>query len=316
MNNRVFSIGESLIDFVPSGTGDLAFTAKAGGAPSNVSACVSKLGGSGYYLGKLGTDVFSRFLLANMQKYGVNTDYTIIDDRYQTALAFVTLNERGDREFNFYRKESCDLMLDRKEIPADLFTSADILHFCSVGLVESPSKYAHKHALELAEKNGAMISFDVNVRENLWDSVDNCVKTIWEFLPFPNIIKVTDDEVRLITKMDNEKEAVAKMFETAKKCQLMFVTRGPEGVIVYDRNLNNFYREAVDVPVVDTTGAGDCFIGSLLYLISQGKATLTLDGIREGVDFASYGCGIVIGSKGAIESMPTQEQIADLKLKY
>ncbi|MFI3229643.1 MAG: carbohydrate kinase [Bacillota bacterium] len=316
MDSRVFSIGESLIDFVPAGTGALSFTAKAGGAPSNVSACVSKLGGKGYYLGKLGTDVFSRFLLATMQKYGVNTDYTIIDARYQTALAFVTLNERGDREFNFYRKESCDLMLDSTEIPADLFTPNDILHFCSVGLVESPSKYAHKRALELADQNGAMISFDVNVRENLWDNVDNCVKTIWEFLPYPDVIKVTDDEVRLITKMDNEKEAVAKMFETAKKCKIMLVTRGPEGVIVYDRELNSFYREAVDVPVVDTTGAGDCFIGSLLYLISKGEAKLTLEGIREGVDFASYGCGIVIGSKGAIESMPTQEDIADLKTRY
>lgn len=309
MQNRVFSIGESLIDFVPSGLGELSFTAKAGGAPSNVCACVSKLGGSGYYLGKLGTDVFSRFLVANMQKFGVNTNYTIIDDRYQTALAFVTLNDQGDREFNFYRNQSCDLMLDKSEIPADLFQKGDILHFCSVGLVESPSKYAHIRALELAEQNGAMISFDVNIRANLWESVEACVKTVWEFLPYPEIIKVTDDEVRLITNMDNEKLAVAKMFETAKKCQLIMVTRGPEGVIVYDRNLNSFSREAEDVPVVDTTGAGDCFIGCILYLISQGEATLTLEGIRAGVDFASHGCGIVIGSKGAMESMPTIEQV-------
>lgn len=313
--NKVVSIGESLIDFMPV-DGGLTFQAKAGGAPSNVCACVAKLGGKGCYLGKLSNDIFSRFLLKTMQKYGVNTDYTIIDDRYQTALAFVSHNENGDREFNFYRNQSCDLMLDQSEIKAEIFEKGDILHFCSVGLVESPSKYAHIKAIELANQKGCTISFDVNVRERLWDNIQNCISTIKDFLKYADIIKVTDDELLLLTDNKNEKEAVKQIFAMATKCKILIITKGGAGVSVYDNALNTFSRDAVDVEVVDTTGAGDCFIGCVLYDLSVGNANLTIEGMKNTVDFASYGCGVVIGKKGAIESMPTIEDINEIKTKY
>lgn len=312
--NKVVCIGESLIDFMPTGE-ELTFVAKAGGAPSNVCACISKLGGTGCYLGKLSEDIFSRFLLKNMQKWGVNTDYTIIDKNYQTALAFVSLDENGDREFNFYRKESCDLMLNKDEIPNDIFSSGDILHFCSVGLVESPSKYAHLRAIELAKANNCYVSFDVNVRERLWDNIDNCVNTIKEFLAFADIVKVTDEELVLLTGEKDELKAVNKLFDFAKNSMLLVVTKGSQGAIVYDRKLDNYFSKAANVKVVDTTGAGDCFIGCLLYKMNCGDAKLTLDGIKDAMDFASLGCGVVIGKKGAIESMPTIADIENLKNK-
>lgn len=310
--NKVVCIGESLIDFMPNADVELSYTAKAGGAPSNVCACVAKLGGNGCYLGKLSTDVFSRFLLKTMQKWGVNTDYVVIDEKYQTALAFVTLDENGDREFSFYRNESCDLMFNKDEINPDMFESGDILHFCSVGLVESPSKYAHMHAIELAKSVGAMISFDVNVRQNLWDNIDNCVSTILDFVGFADIIKVTDDELELLTKDKCEAAATRKLFDLASNCKIILVTKGKYGVTVYDRELNCFDRAAVDVKVVDTTGAGDCFIGSVLYHLSEGIATLSIESMKNTVDFASYGCGIVIGKRGAMEAMPTQDEIKQL----
>ena len=312
--SKVVCIGESLIDFMPTGE-ELTFVAKAGGAPSNVCACISKLGGTGCYLGKLGEDIFSRFLLKNMQKWGVNTDYTVIDNRYQTALAFVSLDENGDREFNFYRKQSCDLMLDKSEIPDNILQKGDILHFCSVGLVESPSKYAHLKAIDLAKQNNCIVSFDVNVRERLWDNIDNCVNTIKEFLAFADIVKVTDEELVLLTKQTDETKGVKQLFELAKNSKLLVLTKGSEGAVVYDRNGNNYFSKAANVNVVDTTGAGDCFIGCLLYKINCGDACLTVDGIKDAMDFASLGCGVVIGKKGAIESMPTQEDIKNLKNK-
>ena len=311
--SKVVCIGECLIDFMPNSSEELSYTAKAGGAPSNVCACISKLGGNGYYLGKLSRDVFSRFLVANMKKYGVNTDYLVIDDRYPTALAFVTLDEHGDREFSFYRNNSADLMLDSSEIKEDMFDKGDILHFCSVGLVESPSKYAHLRSIELAKKAGAIISFDVNIRQNLWDNVENMKNTILEFMPYADIMKVTDDELKLLTDISDEKEATKKFLSIAKNTKILLVTKGKYGVTVYDRELNSFDREAVDVKVVDTTGAGDCFIGCVLYNLSSGKADLTLEGMRETVDFASYGCGIVISSRGAMEAMPTHSDIENLK---
>lgn len=313
--NKVICIGESLIDFMPV-EGGLTFQAKAGGAPSNVCACVAKLGGKGCYLGKLSKDIFSRFLLKTMQKWGVNTDYTIIDEKYQTALAFVSHNENGDREFNFYRNQSCDLMLDPSEIKAEIFDKGDILHFCSVGLVESPSKYAHIKSIEIATEKGCTISFDVNVRERLWDSIENCVATIKDFLKYADIIKVTDDELLLLTNNNNEAAAVTELLELAAKCKVLIITKGGKGVTVYDRELNNFSRDAVDVKVVDTTGAGDCFIGCVLYDLAAGNAKLSLDGMKQTVDFASYGCGVVIGKKGAIESMPTLADIEEIKKQF
>lgn len=312
--NKVVCIGESLIDFMPTGD-ELTFAAKAGGAPSNVCACIAKLGGIGCYLGKLSEDIFSRFLLKNMQKWGVNTDYTIIDKRYQTALAFVSHDENGDREFNFYRKESCDLMLNKDEIPENILSSGDILHFCSVGLVESPSKYAHLRAIELAKANNCIVSFDVNVRERLWDNINNCVSTIKDFLTYADIVKVTDEELVLLTGEKDELKAVKDLFDITKNSKLLVVTKGSEGAIVYDRKMDSYFSKAADVKVVDTTGAGDCFIGCLLYKMNTGDANLTLDGIKVAMDFASLGCGVVIGKKGAVESMPTIADIENLKNK-
>ncbi len=310
--NKVICIGESLIDFMPNANAELSYTAKAGGAPSNVCACVSKLGGNGCYLGKLSTDVFSRFLLNTMQKWGVNTDYVVIDEKYQTALAFVTLDDNGDREFSFYRNESCDLMLNENEINPDMFSAGDILHFCSVGLVESPSKYAHLKAIELAKKAGAKISFDVNIRQNLWDNIDNCIATILKFIGSADIVKVTDEELQLLTGEKCENTAVKLLLKKAENCKILLVTKGKNGVAVFDRNLASFNRDAVDVKVVDTTGAGDCFIGSVLYHLCKGIATFDLKSMVNTVDFASYGCGVVIGKSGAMEAMPTQEDITNL----
>lgn len=313
--NKVICMGESLIDFMPQGK-DLSFVAKAGGAPSNVCACVAKLGGRGYYLGKMSKDMFSKFLTQNMIKYGVNTDYVDYDGQYPTALAFVTLDEKGDREFSFYRENTCDVMFDEKNIKADMFENGDILHFCSLGLIPAPTKSAHKYAIDCAKSQGALISFDVNVRLGLWDSSDNCVLAIKEFLPYADIVKVTDDELELITKRKEEKEAVKQIFEIAKQCKILIVTKGSQGVVVYDRSLNNVNHCAVDVPVVDTTGAGDCFIGCVLYLLSKQAIKLQIEDMRKAIEFASYGCGVVIGKYGAMEAMPTVQDIEQLKSKF
>lgn len=311
---KVICMGESLIDFLPSGN-EMQYVAKAGGAPSNVCACVAKLGGRGYYLGKMSRDGFSRFLIKSMQNAGVNTDFVVFDERYNTALAVVSLSDDGDREFSFYRNNTSDVMLDKSEIKSEMFESGDILHFCSVGLVESPSKYAHKQAIDFAIQNGALISFDVNVRFGLWDSRENCKNTIVEFLKFADIVKVTDEELAFITDKEDELGGVKKIFEYAECCKILFVTKGKNGASVYDRKMTSFDREAVNVKVVDTTGAGDCFSGCILYAITCENAKLDINSMKNAVDFASFGCGVVIGKKGAMEAMPTQQDILELRNK-
>lgn len=310
--NKVICIGEALIDFIPTDK-SMGYVAKAGGAPSNVCACVAKLGGKGCFLGKLSGDGFGKFLLTSMQKANVDTEFAIVDNRYSTALAVVTLSDDGDREFSFYRDNTADVMLDKSEIKEDMFEKGDILHFCSVGLVESPSKYAHVAAIDIAKKKGAMISFDVNVRLGLWGDEEKCKDTINQFLIYPDIVKVTDDELTFLTNEKNEAEGVRQLLSLAKNCKIIFVTKGKNGASVYDRSLVRYDRDAVQVEVVDTTGAGDCFSGCILYSLALGKAELTTKGIKDAVDFASYGSAVVIGRRGAMEAMPTLDEVKALK---
>ena len=307
--NKVVCIGESLIDFMPVQGKTLAFEAKAGGAPANVCAGVSRLGGKGYYLGRLSSDMFSRFLIDKMQKNGVNTDYVVIDDNHPTALAFVALNDKGDREFSFYRNDTCDLAFDESDVKEEIFDEGDALHFCSVGLVESHSKYAHIKAIKTAIANGCIVSFDVNIRANLWQRLQDCVDTLLEFCSYPDIIKVSEDELITLTGIEQETEAIQKLWQYASRCKMIFVTKGAQGCAAYDREMNCKTAAIVKSKVVDTTGAGDCFSASILYNMVYRKVKPSVDEIGKALDFAMRACAVVVAGYGAMESMPTLEQV-------
>lgn len=306
---KLVCIGESLIDFMAVDGDELTFKANAGGAPANVCACVSKLGGQSCYLGKLSKDIFSRFLLHNMQCYGIDTSFVAIDGRYPTALAFVSHDDRGDREFNFYRTNTCDLMLDEDDVREDMLDKGDILHFCSVCLVESKTKQAHIKAIKIAKDRGALVSFDVNIRENLWDSLDSCVKTVKEFLSCADIVKVSQEELVAITKEQDYQKSVRMMFDMSQNCKILLVTKGENGAECFDRDMQSFSTLAKASNVVDTTGAGDCFIGSVLYCLLYKNCTLDIQSMTQATTFASFACAQVVGRKGAMQAMPTYDQV-------
>ncbi|MEG2675432.1 MAG: carbohydrate kinase [Clostridia bacterium] len=313
--SKLICIGECLIDFLPNGE-ELSYCAKAGGAPANVCACVAKLGGEACYLGKVGKDIFADFLVEKMRACNIDTRFVIRSDEAKTGLAFVTLDKSGDRTFSFYRDPSIDMLLTENEVDQSMFDKGDILHFCSVDLIESPVKYAHKKAIACAMRNDSLVSFDVNVRLPLWKTPDDCKKAIFEFLPFANILKITDEELEFLTNITDEKLAVEKILQAAQHCSLVLLTKGSKGVTVYDKSLESFSFDAVAVKVVDTTGAGDCFIGCVLHKIIADKLPLTLKAIAPAVEFAIFGCGVIIGRKGALEQMPTAKEIADLQAKF
>ncbi|MBK3494983.1 carbohydrate kinase [Viridibacillus sp. YIM B01967] len=169
----LFTIGEVLIDFIPHQKGVILkdvslFERMAGGAPANVAATVAKLGGNAKMISQVGADAFGQFLVETLRMARVNTDLIKVTDEANTALAFVSLASNGERDFSFYRKPSADLLYKADYIEKAWFKSGDILHFCSVDLVESPMKEAHKTAITYAREKGAMISFDPNVRLPLW----------------------------------------------------------------------------------------------------------------------------------------------------
>ena len=306
---KVVAIGELLIDFVPQQKGCALdevthFERVAGGAPANVAAAVARLGGRAAMISQVGEDAFGTHILKVLRSNGVDTSWVYRTGRANTGLAFVSLDDSGNREFSFFRNPSADLFLNQDQITAEMFGECAVLHFCSVDLVDWPVRAAHRKAIGLARCAGAIISFDPNVRLPLWSSPEECQAAIREFLPYADLVKLSDDEVEFVTGCTDEREAAEKLF--AMGCRLLIVTRGTDGSAAYTSSGAEGFAETLRVPVTDTTGAGDSFIGSLLYQLTRdsvtrdGLAALTRQQLTDYLAFSAQYASLTVQHKGAV----------------
>ena len=306
---KVVAIGELLIDFVPQQKGCSLdevthFERVAGGAPANVAAAVARLGGRAAMVSQVGEDAFGTHILKVLRSNGVDTTHVFRTGRANTGLAFVSLDATGNREFSFFRNPSADLFLSQDQITADIFDDCAALHFCSVDLVDWPVRAAHRKAIGLARRAGAIVSFDPNVRLPLWSSPEECQAAIREFLPYADLVKLSDDEVEFVTGCTDEREAAEKLF--AMGCRLLIVTRGTDGSAAYTSAGAQGFAETLRVPVTDTTGAGDSFIGSLLYQLTRdgvdcgGLAALTGEQLTRYLAFSAQYASLTVQHKGAV----------------
>ena len=306
---KVITMGEVLIDFIPTSRECKlkeveGFIKKPGGAPANVAACVSRLGGHAKFIGKVGRDAFGEYLVDVLNAEQIDTEDLFFTDEANTALAFVSLTKSGERDFSFYRKPSADMLLREEEIRPEIFQNGDILHFCSVDLIEAPVKYAHLKAIEYARQNGSLISFDPNVRLPLWESPDDCRRTIKEFIPYADILKISEDELEFITETNDEKAAVKKILDLNPNISWFILTKGEKGVdAIVDGNAYKVMGHQVDVK--DTTGAGDSFIGAILYSLIETKEKETADIL----DFANVVGALTTTREGAITALPRIEEV-------
>ena len=314
---KVIAIGEALIDFIPHEKGRALnnvenFLRVPGGAPLNVAAAVAKLGGKSQMLTKLGQDGFGDAILNEVKPLGVDVSRISRTKEANTALAFVSLREDGERDFSFYRNPSADMLLSAEEICVEDFNEKDILHFCSVSLIDAPIKEAHRRAIEIAKEKGCLISFDPNVRLPLWKNPEDCRKAILEFLPLSNIVKISDEELEFITGIKDEKEA------------LDFLLTGDVKVIIYTKGTNGaefitkervIFSPSFKVSAQDTTGAGDSFIGSLLYQVAEGEYSLeqlvdlSEEKVQEILTFSNATAALTVCKKGAIGALPLKEEV-------
>ena len=192
--STLFSIGEALIDMIPSRVGCSfdevpSFSPRTGGAPANVCAAFARLGGKSAFLSQLGDDPFGHKIARELEACGIDLSHLAFTDKASTALAFVSLEEDGSRTFSFYRKPSADLLYSPEQIDPAWFADAFALHYCSVSLVDSPMRYAHLAAIAAAREAGAIVSFDPNLRFPLWPDRDMLRGTVLQFLPLSNILK-------------------------------------------------------------------------------------------------------------------------------
>ncbi|MBV7509350.1 carbohydrate kinase [Bacillus sp. sid0103] len=317
---KLFSIGEVLIDFIPLQKGValkdvLSFERTPGGAPANVAAAVTKFGQKAAMISKLGNDAFGDFLVEQLVEAGVEMDKVYRTGEANTALAFVSLKENGERDFSFYRNPSADLLLSEKEIEPAWFRAGDILHFCSVDLVESPMKQAHKKAIAAVSDADGLVSFDPNVRLPLWEDPEDCRKAILEFLPTADIVKVSDEELTFITGIKDESVAIQSLFVGNVKA--VVYTKGAAGAELFLKD-EKIESRGYSVKPVDTTGAGDAFMGGFLYQLLELKANpANLEEVLRGnhteiLRFANASGALTTTGKGAISALPTKREVEEL----
>ena len=272
---KLLAIGEALIDFIPRNTGVPikqveSFKPAVGGAPANVCGAFTKLGGESKLITQLGNDPFGDKIVDEFEYYGIGCEYVSRINDANTSLGFVALKDDGNREFSFYRKPGADMLLKPETIKEDWFKDAFALHFCSVSIGDFPMKDAHEKAIEYAANSGAIISFDPNVRLALWDDIDLLRKRINEFIPKADIVKISDEELEFITGKDSIEDALPQLF--TGRVKLVIYTKGSEGAEAYTKSVSAS-APAEKVNAIDTTGAGDAFIGSLLYQLEEDGVT-------------------------------------------
>lgn len=301
---KLIAIGEALIDFIPKEKGVKLsevenFERHCGGAPANVAATYAFLGNKSNMLTKLGTDAFGDFIIKTLAEKGVDTDLILRTEEANTSLAFVSLDKNGERDFAFYRKPGSDMLLDRTELKKEWF-NGNILHFCSVDLVECPMKYAHKAAIEYTKASKGIISFDPNLRFPLWNDKIALKNTVLEFCHYADIIKVSNDEVEFLTGTTDLQKGAKMLLNMGAK--IVIVTLGADGAFALTKDFVTATKGFKVEKVVDTTGAGDIFIGSFLYYMD--KKALNLDKLEEtqintAITFACKASSLSVQVKGA-----------------
>lgn len=315
---RIFCIGETLIDFIPEQKNKslkevTSFERVAGGAPMNVAIAVAKYGCPSFMLTKIANDAFGEHIMDVLTESGVNTDYCLRSDEGETGLAFVSVDQNGERSFNFYRENAADLLFSPEEIQAEWFQEGDFLHFCSVDLVDCPMKQSHKKVIEEISRKDGIISFDPNVRLPLWPDGESLRQTIHEFLSLAHIVKVSDDELSFITKIEDEKEAIQSLF--VGNVKVVIFTKGSKGAAIYLKDGDVFEDEGFKVTVADTTGAGDAFVGGVLSELSLLDITVKnlCQKITENheriLTFANASGALTATVKGAIHAAPARNHI-------
>ena len=316
MNQPILCIGELLIDFFSADRNanlieSHTFTKKCGGAPANVCAAIAKLGGEAYFCGKVGNDAFGDFLQNTLEQLNVHTSLLLKDDTSPTTLAFVSLQEDGQRDFIFNR--GADAFLSIEEVPLHLLDTMKLVHFGSAtALLPGPLKTTYSKLLEAAGENDCYISFDPNFRSDLWKGqVAEFVKLARDFISKCDFLKVSDEELTLLTNEPDIAKAVSELHFLGAKC--IAVTLGKDGTFL-SYNGETDMIPSIPIHAVDTTGAGDAFVGALLFQLGKLKAlhSLSFTQWQEIVLFSNKVAAKVCEKIGAIEALPTLEEVQNI----
>lgn len=310
VSKKVFCIGELLIDFVCKDLGtSLAvganFEKKAGGAPANVAASIAKLGGHAYFLGKVGNDPFGVFLEDTLKD--VNVDTSMLIKGGNTTLAFVSIDSEGERDFKFFRGADADYSFD--DIDFLNIKKDDIVHFGSAtGFLKGKLRKTYFELLDYAVENKMFISFDPNYRDALISDTKSFARDSIKFIEKSDFVKLSDEEAVIITGKENLEESLDEILNMGAKT--VCITLGAKGTLLATKE-EKIIIPSVKIKQVDSTGAGDAFVGAMLCQIAKNQRDLNFNTLSNYVEFANKVGAITCLNFGAICSMPLIEDIKE-----
>ena len=311
----VVALGELLIDFTENGTsaqGNPLYEAKPGGAPCNVLSMLTRLGRRTAFIGKVGQDIFGKRLKAALEEVGIDASNLVMDEETRTTLAFVETFPDGDRDFSFYRNPGADMMLRTAEINMDMVSSTEMFHFGTLSMTHEGVRNATKEAVASARAAGAVISFDPNLREPLWRSLEDAREQTAYGLSQCDVLKISDNEIQWFTGEKDYDAGIRKLREQYD-IPLIMLSMGKEGSRAYYKDLRVEVKPFLQDNTIETTGAGDTFGACCLHhVLTYGLQNMDGEKLKEMLTFANAAASIITTRKGALRVMPGEEEVREL----
>ncbi len=311
----VTALGELLIDFTEngmSGQGNPIYEANPGGAPCNVLAMLTKLGRKTAFIGKVGHDIFGNRLKEILAETGIDISNLVMDEEARTTLAFVETFPDGDRDFSFYRNPGADMMLREEEVHKELLQDSTIFHFGTLSMTHEQVRCATKKAVETAKASGAVVSFDPNLREPLWKSLEDAKEQVAYGLSKCDFLKISDNEIQWFTGEEDFDAGIRKLKEQYD-IPLIVLSMGKDGSRAYYKDLRVEAAPFLQEHTIETTGAGDTFGACCLHhILKYDLDGLDEDKLREMLTFANAAASIITTRKGALRVMPDVNEIQEL----
>lgn len=311
----VTALGEVLIDFTDHGisaNGQKLFERNPGGAPANVLVALQKLGHKTAFIGKVGTDMHGEFLRQTIEENGINCEGLISDPNFFTTLAFVALDEHGDRSFSFARKPGADTQLTADELPHNVIANSKVFHVGSLSLTDEPARTATIEALKIADEAGCVMSYDPNYRDSLWPSAEAAAEQMRSLIPYMDLVKISAEECPLLTDLVEPEQAAKALLNQG--VSVVVVTLDADGAYVATKDGAGIV-ESFRVQAVDTTGAGDSFWGGFLCAYCESGKKPTDVTFEDAAKFARFGnavASLCVRTRGAIPAMPSREAVEAL----
>ena len=303
MSAKVWVLGDAVVDLLPESDGRLLPC--PGGAPANVAVGIARLGGTSGFIGRVGDDPFGALMQRTLLTEGVDITYLKQDEWHRTSTVLVDLNDQGERSFTFMVRPSADLFLETTDLPC--WRHGEWLHLCSIALSAEPSRTSAFTAMTAIRHAGGFVSFDPNIREDLWQDEHLLRLCLRQALQLADVVKLSEEEWRLISgKTQNDRDicALAKEYGIA----MLLVTKGAEGVVVCYRGQVHHFA-GMSVNCVDSTGAGDALVAGLLTGLSSTGLSTDEREMRRIIDLAQRCGALAVTAKGAMTALPCRQEL-------